>query len=111
MSAAVRADLLDLQSSSSSNGLMEPQNEAKNSKPIQLCQDGLTPKTVSVILGCSSHTDLEMRSSCYGDVDFPKGNPEVVGSNPSGGKKTFFPFIVDLTKAIVYKFRKFPDFT
>ena len=82
MSAAVRADLLDLQSSSSSSGHMEHQNEAKNSKPIQLCQDGLTPKTVSVILGCSSHTDLEMRSSCYGDVDFPKGNHGVVGSNP-----------------------------
>ena len=98
MSAAVRADLLDLQSSSSSSGHMEHQNEAKNSKPIQLCQDGLTPKTVSVILGCSSHTDLEMRSSCYGDVDFPKGNHGVVGSNPSGDKKNFFLFLMILLK-------------
>ena len=98
MSAAVRADLLDLQSSSSSSGHMEQQNEAKNSKPIQLCQDGLTPKTVSVILGCSSHTDLEMRSSCYGDVDFPKGNHGVVGSNPSGDKKNFFLFLMILLK-------------
>ena len=98
MSAAVRADLLDLQSSSSSSGHMDLQNEAvagsggHHSKPIQFCQDGLTPKTVSVILGCSSHSDLELRSSCYGDVDFPKGNPEVVGSNLWGALTNIFPF-------------------
>ena len=67
MSAAVRADLLDLQS-----GQNEHQKHQKHSK-VQLCQDGLTPKVISVILGCSFPSGLEMRSSCKEDVDFPKG--------------------------------------
>ena len=56
--AAVRADFLDTQSDDR-----------------QLCQDGVTLKVISVILGCSTqtHSDLEIRSSCSEDVDFPKG--------------------------------------
>ena len=65
MSAAVRADLLDLPSGQNEHQLLHSK--------VQLCQDGLTPKVISVILGCSFPSGLEMRSSCKEDVDFPKG--------------------------------------
>ena len=67
MSAAVRADFHE---NSLSSG-----NQGKQSSNNKLCQDGATSKVISVILGCASktHSDLEIRSSCLEDVDFPKG--------------------------------------
>lgn len=66
MSAAVRADFHE---NSLSSG-----NQGKQSSNNKLCQDGATSKVISVILGCASktHSDLEIRSSCLEDVDFPK---------------------------------------
>ena len=65
MSAAVRADFHE-------NNLSSHQWKQSNNK---VCQDGATSKVISVILGCASktHSDLEIRSSCLEDVDFPKG--------------------------------------
>ena len=65
MSAAVRADFHE-------NNLSSQQWKQSNNK---VCQDGTTSKVISVILGCASktHSDLEIRSSCLEDVDFPKG--------------------------------------
>jgi len=62
MSAAVRADFHE--NSMSGNG----------KQSSKLCQDGATSKVISVILGCASktHSDLQIRSSCLEDVDFPK---------------------------------------
>ena len=72
LSAAVRADLLDLPNGAG----VVVQNEF-HSKEVQLCQDGSTPKIFSVILGCSSshqHSDLELRSTCKEDhVNLHKG--------------------------------------
>jgi len=64
MSAAVRADFHE-------NNLSSQQWKQSNNK---VCQDGTTSKVISVILGCASktHSDLEIRSSCLEDVDFPK---------------------------------------
>ena len=74
MSAAVRADLLDLPNGGGGGVVNGVQNEF-HSKVVQLCQDGSTPKIFSVILGCSTqHSDLELRSTCKEDhVNFHKG--------------------------------------
>ena len=61
LSAAVRADFLNEHSNKVGVGV----------GGYSLCQDG-QPKVISVIVGCGQ-ADLEMRSSCSDNVDFPKG--------------------------------------
>ena len=76
MSAAVRADLLDLPNGAGGGVVVNGVQNEFHSKVVQLCQDGSTPKIFSVILGCSSskHSDLELRSTCKEDhVNFHKG--------------------------------------
>ena len=79
MSAAVRADFHE--NSMSGNG----------KQSSKLCQDGATSKVISVILGCASktHSDLQIRSSCLEDVDFPKGNSTFIQKKGPKGAMIF----------------------
>ena len=81
LSAAVRADFHDsskndhFSATKTSSGAKSWSGESSVSEDLQYCQDGATSKVISVILGCATktHSDMEIRSSCLEDVDFPRG--------------------------------------
>lgn len=40
-----------------------------------LCGDGWTKKKITMLIGCGNQgRDMELRSACQEDTDFPKGN-------------------------------------
>ena len=80
VSAAVRADrksvmtIKDGQTNYFDTGTNEIRSSSDNiNLSASMCEDGLTKRLLTFVTGCTAHkSDLEVRSTCSNDINFPK---------------------------------------
>ena len=95
VSAAVRADRKSVMTikDGQTNYFNTETNEMRSSSDninlsALMCEDGMTQRLLTFVAGCTVHkSDLEVRSTCSNDINFPKCKP--------------FLFLISVTETVI----------